>query len=45
MSRVLRTHLGPLTLERMLGRGQFRELTGEELHALAARDGTPQAPG
>jgi 23S rRNA pseudouridine2605 synthase len=36
VSRVLRTHLGPLTLERSLGRGQFRELTAEELHALAA---------
>ena len=34
VSRVQRTHLGPLTLERMLGRGQFRELTAEELHAL-----------
>ena len=34
VSRVLRTHLGPLALERSLGRGQFRELTQEELAAL-----------
>ena len=34
VSRVLRTHLGALTLERSLGRGQFRELTQEELGAL-----------
>jgi 23S rRNA pseudouridine2605 synthase len=35
VGRVLRTHLGPLSLERALGRGQFRELTPEELLALA----------
>lgn len=34
VSRVLRTHLGPLTLERALARGQSRELSGEELAAL-----------
>jgi 23S rRNA pseudouridine2605 synthase len=34
VSRVLRTHLGTLTLERSLGRGRFRELTQEELGAL-----------
>jgi 23S rRNA pseudouridine2605 synthase len=34
VSRVLRTRLGPLTLERSLKRGQFRELTDEELDAL-----------
>jgi 23S rRNA pseudouridine2605 synthase len=34
VSRVMRTHLGPLTLERSLGRGRFRELTQEELAAL-----------
>jgi 23S rRNA pseudouridine2605 synthase len=34
VSRVMRTHLGPVTLERSLGRGQFRELTPEELAAL-----------
>jgi len=36
VSRVLRTHLGPLALERALGRGRFRELTQEELAALEA---------
>jgi 23S rRNA pseudouridine2605 synthase len=36
VSRVQRTHLGPLTMERALGRGQFRELTPEELQALLA---------
>lgn len=34
VSRVMRTHLGPLTLERSLGRGRFRELTQEELASL-----------
>jgi 23S rRNA pseudouridine2605 synthase len=34
VSRVLRTRLGPLTLERSLARGRFRELTEEELRAL-----------
>jgi 23S rRNA pseudouridine2605 synthase len=34
LSRVQRTHLGPITMERGLGRGQFRELTSDELHAL-----------
>jgi 23S rRNA pseudouridine2605 synthase len=34
VSRVLRTHLGPVTLERSLGRGHFRELSAEELRAL-----------
>jgi 23S rRNA pseudouridine2605 synthase len=36
VSRVQRTHLGPLTMERSLGRGQFRELTPDELHALTS---------
>jgi 23S rRNA pseudouridine2605 synthase len=36
VSRVLRTRFGPLGLERALGRGQFRELTSEELVALSA---------
>ena len=36
VSRVQRTHLGPITMERTLGRGQFRELTAEELGALLA---------
>ncbi len=34
VSRVLRTSLGPLTLERSLARGRFRELTEDELAAL-----------
>jgi len=36
VSRVQRTHLGPLTMERTLGRGQFRELTQDELQGLLA---------
>jgi 23S rRNA pseudouridine2605 synthase len=44
VSRVLRTQLGPLTLERSLGRGQFRELTPAELAALLA-PATTTAPG
>jgi len=36
VSRVQRTHLGPITMERALGRGQFRELTSDELEALLA---------
>jgi 23S rRNA pseudouridine2605 synthase len=38
VSRVLRTQLGPLALERILGRGRFRELTQEELAALVSGD-------
>ncbi|MBV9697244.1 MAG: rRNA pseudouridine synthase [Gammaproteobacteria bacterium] len=34
VSRVLRTRLGALALERTLGRGQFRELSAEELATL-----------
>jgi len=34
VSRVLRTKLGPLSLERTLARGRFRPLTPEELNAL-----------
>ena len=37
VSRVLRTQLGPVTLERALGRGQFRELRSEELKELQDR--------
>lgn len=39
VSRVLRTQLGPVRLERTLARGRFRELTQEELRALL-----PEAP-
>jgi 23S rRNA pseudouridine2605 synthase len=50
VSRVMRTRLGALALERSLARGQFRELTPEELEALsgagaaAAAAGAPSAP-
>ena len=36
VSRVLRTRLGPLALERSLPRGRLRELSPEELRALLA---------
>jgi 23S rRNA pseudouridine2605 synthase len=36
VSRVLRTKLGPIALERTMARGRFRELTGEELEAITA---------
>jgi 23S rRNA pseudouridine2605 synthase len=39
VSRVLRTRLGSLALERSLGRGRFRELSTEELRALLAGAG------
>jgi len=39
VSRIQRTHLGPITMERTLGRGQFRELTPEELSALTPSRG------
>ncbi len=41
VSRVLRTRLGELALERSLGRGQFRELSAEELGALLAAPPVP----
>ncbi|HTX04285.1 MAG TPA: S4 domain-containing protein [Steroidobacteraceae bacterium] len=43
VSRVLRTRLGSLVLERSLARGQFRELAREELAALlqASSEGKP----
>ena len=43
VSRVLRTHLGPIALERTLGRGQARELDSAELAELLAEP--PPAPG
>ena len=36
VSRVLRTRLGSLTLDRALGRGHFRELTDVEIEALVS---------
>ena len=42
VSRVMRTHLGPVTLERSLGRGQFRELTLAELAALLPEGPAPE---
>jgi 23S rRNA pseudouridine2605 synthase len=36
VSRVLRTQLGSLALDRHLSRGRFRELSSEELEALLA---------
>lgn len=41
VSRVLRTQLGPVRLERTLARGQFRELTQEELRALLPEGSAP----
>ena len=38
VSRLLRTRLGPITLERSLGRGRSRELSQEELRALLPED-------
>jgi len=38
VSRVLRTHLGPVALERTLGRGQARELGSEELRELLSAE-------
>jgi 23S rRNA pseudouridine2605 synthase len=45
VSRVLRTRLGPLALERSQARGHFRELTREEIEALlSAAAGTEESP-
>jgi 23S rRNA pseudouridine2605 synthase len=41
VSRVLRTQLGPLKLERSLARGQFRELAAAELAALLVPAAAP----
>ena len=45
VSRVLRTRLGPLTLERSLPRGRFRELSPDELRALLSADQVAEAAG
>ncbi len=44
VSRVLRTKLGPLALERTLGRGRFRTLTPEEVRALTSADAAAPRP-
>jgi 23S rRNA pseudouridine2605 synthase len=41
VSRVLRTRLGPVALERSLGRGKYRELRAAELEAVLA-PGSPR---
>jgi 23S rRNA pseudouridine2605 synthase len=43
VSRVLRTRLGPIALDRALARGHFRELAPEEAQALLS-EGSPQTP-
>jgi 23S rRNA pseudouridine2605 synthase len=45
VSRVLRTRLGSLVLERSLARGQFRELAREELEALLQAPSASQPEG
>jgi 23S rRNA pseudouridine2605 synthase len=48
VSRVLRTRLGPVALDRNLARGRFRKLTGEELDQLlggATRSAAPRSSG
>lgn len=45
VSRVLRTQLGPVMLERTLARGRFRELTQAELRALLPESAAPPAGG
>ena len=44
VSRVLRTKLGPLALERTLGRGRFRPVTADELSALSVTDSRTPHP-
>ena len=43
VSRVLRTRLGPLALERHMPRGRFRELSDEELMALTSQAAAHQS--
>jgi 23S rRNA pseudouridine2605 synthase len=45
VSRVLRTRLGTLALERSLARGHFRELTREEIAALLSEAAADAAAG
>jgi 23S rRNA pseudouridine2605 synthase len=44
VSRVLRTRLGGIALERALARGHFRELTGEEIASLLSGATAAAAP-
>jgi len=45
VSRVLRTHLGSLTLDRSMSRGRFRELSSDELEAfLISTQTSAEAP-
>ncbi|HEX5458804.1 MAG TPA: S4 domain-containing protein [Steroidobacteraceae bacterium] len=44
VSRVLRTRLGALALERALARGHFRELTREEIAGLLSESAGPEEP-
>jgi 23S rRNA pseudouridine2605 synthase len=44
VSRVLRTRLGPIALERALGRGHFRELTREEIDGLTSESTGTEEP-
>ncbi|MGA8095068.1 MAG: S4 domain-containing protein, partial [Steroidobacteraceae bacterium] len=43
VSRVLRTRLGTLALERSLARGHYRELAPEEVQALLSSEAPPEA--
>jgi 23S rRNA pseudouridine2605 synthase len=45
VSRVMRTRLGGLALERALSRGQFRQLSAEELAALTAGGAAAEETG
>jgi 23S rRNA pseudouridine2605 synthase len=45
VSRVLRTRLGPLALERSLARGRFRELSQQELRGLLSGEEAAAADG
>ncbi len=44
VSRVLRTRLGPLALDRLLSRGQFRPLTEDEIQSLLASPAEDNPP-
>jgi 23S rRNA pseudouridine2605 synthase len=44
VSRVLRTKLGALALDRLLSRGQFRPLTQDEIQSLIASPAEEEAP-